>query len=97
MAAQPAWKMLTVICLPNTNLIIQTVISAEMVAREVEFSIESLDNEDENEEDMKKYQSTCNCLPSCTSLTYNAESSQADFNWPKVFLAYDSSLDEFPG
>lgn len=39
----------------------------------------------------------CNCLPSCTSITYDAETSQADFDWENLFLAYDNPLDEFPG
>lgn len=39
----------------------------------------------------------CDCLPACTSLTYNAEMSQADFNWPAVFQAFRSNVSEFPG
>ncbi|GLV34809.1 pickpocket 26 [Carabus blaptoides fortunei] len=39
----------------------------------------------------------CNCLPACTSLTYNAETSQADFNWPKLFQAFKADLNEMPG
>lgn len=39
----------------------------------------------------------CNCLPSCTSINYDAEISQADFDWKKVFMAYNNPLDEYPG
>ncbi|XP_055629359.1 pickpocket protein 28-like [Toxorhynchites rutilus septentrionalis] len=39
----------------------------------------------------------CDCLPACTSVQYDAEISQADFNWKDLFLAYKSPLDEFPG
>lgn len=39
----------------------------------------------------------CNCLPSCTSITYDAEISQAKFDWISLFNAYKSPLDEFPG
>lgn len=39
----------------------------------------------------------CNCLPACTSITYDAETSQADFDWENLFLAYNNPLDEFPG
>lgn len=42
-------------------------------------------------------QTECNCLPSCTSITYDAETSQADFDWENLFRAYDNPLDEFPG
>ncbi|KAG4070425.1 hypothetical protein HA402_005657 [Bradysia odoriphaga] len=39
----------------------------------------------------------CNCLPACTSITYDAEISQAPFDWISLFNAYNSPLDEFPG
>lgn len=39
----------------------------------------------------------CNCLPSCTSITYDAEISQAKFDWVNLFTAYKNPLDEFPG
>lgn len=39
----------------------------------------------------------CNCLPSCTSINYDAEISQADFEFVKVFGAYGADLGEFPG
>lgn len=38
----------------------------------------------------------CNCLPSCTSINYDAEISQADFEYVKVFNAYGADLNEFP-
>ncbi|XP_065086994.1 pickpocket protein 28-like [Ochlerotatus camptorhynchus] len=43
------------------------------------------------------FRAKCDCLPSCTSVQYDAEISQADFNWRDLFLAYKSPLDEFPG
>lgn len=39
----------------------------------------------------------CDCLPSCTSITYNAETSQADFRWIELFNAYKANVSEFPG
>lgn len=39
----------------------------------------------------------CNCLPSCTSINYDAEISQADYEFTKVFNAYGADLNEFPG
>lgn len=39
----------------------------------------------------------CNCLPSCTSINYDAELSQADFEFVKVFNSYGADLNEFPG
>lgn len=39
----------------------------------------------------------CNCLPACTSITYDAEISQANFDFVSLFNAYLSPLSEFPG
>lgn len=39
----------------------------------------------------------CNCLPSCTSINYDAEISQADFEFIKLFGAYGADTNEFPG
>lgn len=41
--------------------------------------------------------SGCNCLPACTSITYDAEISQAKFDWIGLFKAFNNPLDEFPG
>lgn len=39
----------------------------------------------------------CNCLPSCTSISYDHEISQADFDYKSLFNAFKSPLSEFPG
>lgn len=39
----------------------------------------------------------CNCLPSCTSIAYDAEISQAKFDWKSTFIALESPPSEFPG
>lgn len=59
----------------------------EYLALEVEASLQSKLNDYKG----------CDCLPSCTSLTYNAETSQADFNWEELFWAYKANVSEFPG
>ncbi|GJQ86102.1 hypothetical protein Trydic_g15258 [Trypoxylus dichotomus] len=40
---------------------------------------------------------SCDCLPACTTLSYNAETSQADFNWKDMLIAFKANLSEFPG
>lgn len=42
-------------------------------------------------------QLSCNCLPACTSITYDAEISQARFDWKQLFSAFNSPFEEFPG
>ncbi|XP_058461711.1 pickpocket protein 28-like [Malaya genurostris] len=43
------------------------------------------------------HRSTCDCLPGCTSVQYDAEISQADLDWKNLFQAYKHPLDEYPG
>lgn len=47
--------------------------------------------------DLEAVKKGCNCLPACTSITYDAEISQAKFDWVSLFNAYKNPLDEFPG
>lgn len=46
----------------------------------------------------KRGNTVCNCLPSCTSINYDAEISQADYEFVKVFESYGEKYeDEMPG
>lgn len=54
-------------------------------------------DENENDDDERKRRTACHCLPSCTSIAYDAETSQADFDWENLFLAFRNPTDEFPG
>lgn len=47
--------------------------------------------------DSRRGMTECNCLPACTSITYDAEISQARYNWEDLFKAYKNPIDEFPG
>ncbi|XP_058464039.1 pickpocket protein 28-like [Malaya genurostris] len=38
------------------------------------------------------YRADCNCLPSCTSVQYDAEITQTDFDWMKWSVSYGMSL-----
>ncbi|KAF7280748.1 pickpocket protein 28-like [Rhynchophorus ferrugineus] len=62
----------------------------ELLRREVQSGIN-------REEDESQKTSECDCLPGCTSLVYNAETSQAEFNWARVFQSYKVNFSEFPG
>ena len=33
-------------------------------------------------------ENTCDCMPACTSLQYDAEISQGAFNWQKLYAPY---------
>ncbi|XP_018335267.1 pickpocket protein 28 [Agrilus planipennis] len=64
-----------------------------LLKNQVEYGLKKSGSNDEDSSD--RY--TCDCLPACTSLIYNAETSQADFNWQKVFESYKVNFSEFPG
>ncbi|XP_017770444.1 PREDICTED: pickpocket protein 28-like [Nicrophorus vespilloides] len=74
------------------NTICMAMAVHKLLAVQVDEGISSFHEGDDEIKEGK-----CNCLPACTSLTYNAETSQADFNWQALFRAYKSDLNEFPG
>ena len=41
----------------------------------------------DNLNDSEHIGKSCNCLPSCTSITYDIETSQTNFDWEKLFSA----------
>lgn len=47
-------------------------------------------------EKLKNVAKQCNCMPACTSINYDVEVSQADFNWQKLFIAYKANFSELP-
>ncbi|KAH8264123.1 hypothetical protein KR038_003287 [Drosophila bunnanda] len=50
-------------------------------------------------EDWRGVESACNCMPACTSLVYNTEISQANFDLEEMLLAEGDTdfLQEYPG
>ena len=46
---------------------------------------------------LNDFELQCDCLQACTSLQYNAELSQANFDWPSLFQAFKANMSEFPG
>ncbi|KAJ8970719.1 hypothetical protein NQ317_018753, partial [Molorchus minor] len=79
------------VCGPGSMTCISNA-EAELFDREAEAAISTYDSDSS---DNKPF--NCDCLPACTSLSYNAEITQADFHWQKIFEGYRSSMDEFPG
>jgi hypothetical protein len=61
------------------------------------FTEELLTHDGEVESSSTKADKMCDCPPSCTSITYDVETSQADFEWQKVFEAFKADISEFPG
>nr|XP_023023900.1 pickpocket protein 28-like [Leptinotarsa decemlineata] len=63
----------------------------ELLIREVEYGISNYESE------RSSSSPDCDCLPACTSLTYNAEYSQGHYEWEKLFQAFRVNFSEFPG
>ncbi|KAJ8927290.1 hypothetical protein NQ314_020293, partial [Rhamnusium bicolor] len=64
----------------------------EMMERDVNLGISEFKNQDSEVDGHE-----CDCLPACTSLIYNAEFSQSDYNFQKVFEGFGTNMSEFPG
>ncbi|XP_030745226.1 pickpocket protein 28-like [Sitophilus oryzae] len=59
----------------------------ELLRREVQSGLNT-------EKDNGNITSDCDCLPGCISLVYNAETSQAHFDWHKMFQSYKANASE---
>ncbi|XP_055528659.1 pickpocket protein 28-like [Wyeomyia smithii] len=58
-----------------------------LTAEEVRYSVGKRNNQP----------SKCDCLPACTSVQYDAEISQADFDWKNLFRSFKQPINEYPG
>ncbi|XP_030745228.1 pickpocket protein 28-like isoform X2 [Sitophilus oryzae] len=80
----------TPICGPGSHA---CMFEAQYELLRLKVSLE-LNNGQEN----SNFASECDCLPSCTSLIYNAETSQTQFNWQKWLESSKFDINEFePG
>ncbi|XP_056638388.1 pickpocket protein 28-like [Diorhabda sublineata] len=80
----------TRICGPGSQTCMFNV-QTELLTKEVTSGILNYEAEDRDGID------DCDCLPACTSLTYNAEMSQAKYEWDKVFQSFRVNFSEFDG
>ncbi|XP_049875788.1 pickpocket protein 28 isoform X2 [Pectinophora gossypiella] len=51
-------------------------------------------NENETLRESREIAAKCQCMPACTSIEYEAETSQADYNWKAIFTAYKQPIEE---
>ncbi|KAL3273907.1 hypothetical protein HHI36_015334 [Cryptolaemus montrouzieri] len=65
----------------------------ELMSKRVEIGISKKIRKDEESGTVID----CDCLPGCTTLSYNAEISQADFEWQRVFQSHRVNPEEFSG
>ncbi|XP_045500213.1 pickpocket protein 28-like [Colias croceus] len=65
----------------------------ELVTIEIKSGLSSDENSNDTLGDARKVAARCECLPACTSIEYEAETSQADYDWMAIFRAHHIPAD----
>ncbi|XP_052756940.1 pickpocket protein 28-like [Galleria mellonella] len=63
-------------------------VQMELVVVEIEAGLEKRNEGNDTIGEARDIASRCKCLPACTSIEYEAETSQADYDWKAIFRAY---------
>ncbi|KPJ13859.1 Sodium channel protein Nach [Papilio machaon] len=66
----------------------------ELVTVAIESRLEEETNENDTLGVAKEVASRCRCLPACTSIEYEAETSQADYDWKALYTAFNITIGE---
>ncbi|KAL3273909.1 hypothetical protein HHI36_015336 [Cryptolaemus montrouzieri] len=66
----------------------------EFMTKRIEEGISNQKREDQRSD---KAVIDCDCLPGCTTLSYNAELSQSDLDWQRVFRSRGVNPNKYPG
>ncbi|CAH0755771.1 unnamed protein product [Diatraea saccharalis] len=65
----------------------------ELVVADIEYGL-NLDNNNDTLGEARTIASNCKCLPACTSIEYEAETSQADYDWKAIYQAFQYPVPE---
>lgn len=63
----------------------------ELVTAEVQTGLDE-DTTDDILGPAREVAANCKCLPACTSIEYEAETSQADYDWKALFRAFKQPI-----
>ena len=66
----------------------------ELVTVEIQTGLQTQSGSNDTLGDARQVASQCRCLPACTSLEYEAETSQADYDWKAIYRAFKLPLEE---
>ncbi|XP_039756123.1 pickpocket protein 28-like [Pararge aegeria] len=66
----------------------------ELVTADIETRIARETQANDTLGQARKVASECRCLPACTSIEYEAETSQADYDWKAIYRAYNIPIPE---
>ncbi|KAL4709034.1 hypothetical protein ACJJTC_005895 [Scirpophaga incertulas] len=65
----------------------------ELVVTDIESGLH-VDNDNDTLGEARQIAKKCKCLPACTSIEYEAETSQADYDWKALFTAVKTPVPE---
>lgn len=68
----------------------------ELLLREISQELLSSNDHAVHSSAPERGRTECDCLPACTSIQYDAELSQADFDWARLFMAFKVNFSEMP-
>ncbi|XP_045451668.1 uncharacterized protein LOC123660657, partial [Melitaea cinxia] len=76
----------SVACMNNAEM--------ELVTVEIQSRLDEEMSSNDTLGEARRVAAECKCLPACTSIEYEAETSQADFDFKALFKAYNFPLDD---
>lgn len=65
----------------------------ELVTVEIQSGIDAKTSDNDTLGEARAVAAECKCLPACTSIEYEAETSQADFDWRALYKAFNAPID----
>ncbi|XP_072944671.1 pickpocket protein 28-like [Epargyreus clarus] len=65
----------------------------ELVTVEIQSGIDEKMSDNDTLREAREVAARCRCLPACTSIEYEAETSQADFDWKALYRAFNQKID----
>ncbi|CAG4955982.1 unnamed protein product [Parnassius apollo] len=66
----------------------------ELVTIEILSNLDKKLNENDTLGESRAVAAKCKCLPACTSIEYEAETSQADFDWKALYTAFNLTISD---
>lgn len=68
--------------------------TVELVTVEILSGLDPHTSHNDTLGDARAVAAECRCLPACTSIEYEAETSQADYDWKAIYRAYKLPIEE---
>lgn len=66
----------------------------ELVVTDIESGLQHVQRDNDTLGEAREVAKHCRCLPACTSIDYEAETSQADYDWKAIYRAFRYPIPE---